>query len=66
MKIDRFNTKINATEFAPAQRDNQKKVELQMQMIEDSEFLNKVLANSPWMFIILNDKRQVVYSNSMY
>ncbi|MDF1574164.1 MAG: hypothetical protein P1P86_03110 [Bacteroidales bacterium] len=33
--------------------------------IEASEFLDRVMAKTPYMFLILNDKRQVIYSNHL-
>ncbi len=60
---DKVVTGHTRTFFAPAERDSKKEVLRQKEQIEASEFLDKVLAGTPFMFFIINDKRQVVYSN---
>ncbi len=60
------NTEIvEHTCFAPAERESKSVVAKQMNKIESSEFLDKILAKTPFMFLILNDKRQVIYSNHL-
>lgn len=51
------------TKYLPAEREDTDKVLLQKGTIETSKFLDQVLSNTPFKFIILNDKRQIVYSN---
>ena len=53
------------TKFAPAEREEREKIILQTAKIENSEFLDRVMASTPLMFFILNDKRQTVYSNKL-
>ncbi len=55
---------VSKTHFAPAERDEPKDVLRQKELLEGSEFLNLVLARTPWMFVILNSKRQILYSNA--
>jgi hypothetical protein len=57
------NEKVEYSYFAPAERDPERLVTQQKNKIEASEFLDKILAKTPFMFLILNDKRQVIYSN---
>ncbi|MFZ5940398.1 MAG: ATP-binding protein [Bacteroidota bacterium] len=65
MGINRFDVELSKTLFAPAERSDEKTIQRQRQLIEGSEFLNSVMSKTPWMFLILNDKRQVVYSNAL-
>lgn len=53
------------TKFAPAERESMEVVLLQKAKIESSRFLDTVMAGTPFMFFILNSKRQVVYSNHL-
>ena len=53
------------TKFASAERASAAEVMRQKENIEASDFLDAVMARTPFMFFILNDQRQVVYSNHM-
>jgi len=53
-----------STFFAPAEREDEETVKKQRELIEGSEFLKNVMSRTPWMFVILNDKRQIVFSNA--
>jgi signal transduction histidine kinase len=55
----------NLTSYAPAERELLSEVLRQKMSIEASEFLDRVMAKTPYMFLILNDKRQVIYSNHL-
>jgi len=59
-----MGTTARDTFFAPAEREDQQRITEQRKTLESSEFLNRVLSRSPWMFLILNDKRQIIYSNA--
>jgi len=56
-------TGTKSTKYASAERSSKEEVLRQKRTIEISEFLDQVLAQTPFMFFILNEHRQVVYSN---
>lgn len=60
--IDHQETK---TYFAPAQRLNGEGVIKQHKKIAESEFLDSVLTKIPFVFLILNTDRQIIYSNEL-
>ncbi|HKK61498.1 MAG TPA: HAMP domain-containing sensor histidine kinase [Bacteroidales bacterium] len=51
------------THYASAERDDKEVTLEQKAKIEASPFLDTIMAGTPFIFFILNDKRQVVYSN---
>jgi K+-sensing histidine kinase KdpD len=63
--IDRYNSTIRKSKFAPAERLDKPGIHHQKNLIGKSDFLRTVLANIPLNFIIVNDQRQIVYSNNL-
>jgi len=53
------------TKFAKAERSSREEILRQKEGIEGSDFLTSVLAQTPFMFLILNADRQVVFSNHL-
>jgi PAS domain-containing protein/two-component sensor histidine kinase len=62
-RLSQFRKNESKTLFAPAERYDEQTVIKQNISIDGSDFLKKVLSEAPVMFMILNDKRQVIYAN---
>ncbi len=60
-----YNFHTSETKFAPAPRDSFEKVRILRKEIERAEFLSKAFSKIPLLFMILNIKRQVIYSNEL-
>jgi len=61
--FDRFNESLKKTKFAPAKRLGKNTIKEQSSKLAESEFLDNVLSKIPFVFLIVNGFRQVVYSN---
>ena len=63
--FDRFDTSHSHTHFAPSKRLNKEEIYRQSNKIAESDFLDNVLTNIPFVFLIINDERQIIYSNKI-
>ncbi len=55
-----------ATEYAPAERESIKVVELQTNTIRQNLLLTKIINAVSEMLVVLNDKRQIIFSNEEF
>ena len=65
MNADKLSYNGVKTKFAPAGRSTDVEIQHQYKSMKKSEFLDKVFSKIPLMFLILNENRQIIYSNSL-
>ncbi len=63
--FDRFDTSIFQTHFAPSKRLGKEEIYRQSNKIAKSDFLENILSNIPLIFLIVNEERQIIYSNKI-
>ena len=63
--FDRFDTSHTHTHFAPSQRLSREEIYRQNNKIARSDFLKNILSNIPLIFLIINEERQIIYSNKI-
>lgn len=63
--FDRFDASHVHTHFAPSKRLSREEIYRQSKKISESDFLDNVLTNIPFVFLIINDERQIIYSNKV-
>jgi len=63
--FNRFNTLVKKTHYAPAERLGKAEVGKQSGKIAESEFLDNVLTKMPFVFLIVNHERQILYTNEI-
>ncbi len=60
-----YDINIQETKFAPAERLSQDIIKEQYLSISDSGFFIEIFSQIPVLFLLLNEKRQIVYSNQL-
>ncbi len=63
--FDRFDTSNINTHFAPSQRLGREEIYRQSNKVAKSDFLENILSNIPLIFLIINEERQIIYSNKI-
>lgn len=61
-----METNLSATEFAPAERETTEIIELQSSTLKDNQLLTKMIESVSEMLVVLNDKRQIIFSNEIF
>ncbi|MFW5820066.1 MAG: sensor histidine kinase [Bacteroidota bacterium] len=63
--FDRFDTSHTHTHFASSKRNSREEIYRQSNKIARSDFLENILSNIPLIFLIINEERQIIYSNKI-